>query len=123
MKTALVIDDNRSSADMLVNFLELLEIKAHAAYSPRAALMAVRENMPGVIFLDLNMPGLSGFEVLGYLRREPGASEVPVIVVTSDDQPETAARVREMGGTRVIVKPISIEVLEEVLRTNHLLEE
>ena len=123
MKSALVIDDNRNAADILVNFLELLEMEPQVAYSPKAALFAIQDSIPDVVFLDLNMPGLSGYEVLSYLKREPGASEVPVIVVTSDDQPETAQRARSEGASSVLIKPISIEGLEETLRILRILEE
>lgn len=123
MKSALVIDDNRNAADILVNFLELLEMGTRVAYSPKAALLAIQDSIPDVVFLDLNMPGLSGFEVLSYLKREPGASDVPVIVVTSDDQPETAQRARSEGASSVLIKPISIEGLEETLRIMRILEE
>jgi CheY-like chemotaxis protein len=123
MKSALVIDDNRVAADILVNFLELLELEARPAYSPKAAFLAVRDSTPDVIFLDLSMPGLSGFEVLSYLRREPGVSHVPVIVVTSDDQPETAIRAQREGASSVIIKPVSVERLEESLRHAKILED
>jgi CheY-like chemotaxis protein len=76
-----------------------------------------------MIFLDLNMPGLSGFEVLSYLRREPSVRHVPVFVVTSDDQPETAARAHNDGASSVLIKPISIEALEDILRSAKILEE
>jgi CheY-like chemotaxis protein len=51
--------------------LQLLEIQARPAYGVRAGLLALNEAVPDVVFLDLNMPGLSGFEVLAYLRRDP----------------------------------------------------
>ena len=120
MATALVIDDNRQTADALCQMLSLLEVDATAAYGPRDALLSLRENPVDIIFLDINMPGLDGFEVLAFLRREPDLREVPVVVVTSDDQPETARRVRETGALKMMLKPASVEGLEKVLTQANL---
>lgn len=120
-RTALVIDDNRSNADILCNFLSLLDIQASAAYGPRPALAKLHETMPDVIFLDLSMPGWSGFEVLAYLRRDPHTADIPVIVVTGDDQNETKLKALEEGAKAVLVKPVNIESLEEILRNLDLL--
>ena len=115
MPDALVIDDNRQTANSLCRMLDLLGVPAEAAYGSRTGLMRLAEHVPDIVFLDINMPGVDGFEVLGYLRRQPELANTPVIVVTSDDQPETAKRAQELGVVALIVKPFSIEVLEDVL--------
>lgn len=112
MLTALVIDDNRKLADVMVMMLEMLGIKAQPAYGSRSGLMSLEENVPDVIFLDINMPGVDGFEVLSYIRRTPGCEDTPVFIVTSDDQPDTAVRVKELGAAALIVKPVTVDVLE-----------
>jgi CheY-like chemotaxis protein len=94
----------------------LLGVRAKAAYGPRAALMLLADGVPDIIFLDINMPGVDGFEVLAYLRREPRYASIPVVVVTSDDQPETANKARRTGALLTIVKPASIEAIERVLK-------
>ena len=121
MKKALVIDDNRIAADILCQFLRLLEIETKPVYGPGPAMRLLRETPPDVVFLDLNMPGLDGFEVLGFLRRDPNTAEIPVIIVTSDDQRETAQRAREEGALAILIKPVSIESLEAVLRQAQLI--
>ncbi|MDI6768370.1 MAG: response regulator [Anaerolineales bacterium] len=50
------------------------------ALSPSAGITILQENIPQMIFLDINMPGVSGFEVLAYLRREPRLMQVPVVI-------------------------------------------
>lgn len=120
MATALVVDDNRQTADTLCRMLSLLKIEARASYGPRDALLSLRENPVDIIFLDINMPGLDGFEVLAFLEREPDLREVPVVVVTSDDQPETARRVRETGALKILLKPATVEGLEQVLKQANL---
>jgi CheY-like chemotaxis protein len=92
------------------------ELQTRAALSPAAGLAIMRENVPQVVFLDISMPGLTGFEVLAFLRREPALAEVPVIIVTSDDQPETKVRALQKGAQGLIVKPVMPEVLETTLQ-------
>jgi CheY-like chemotaxis protein len=116
MTKALVIDDTQISADTLSQMLGLLGVEARAAYGPRAAMMALQSFQPDIIFLDVNMPGVDGFEVLSYLRRYPGLADVPVVFVTSDDQPETAGKLRRTGALLVIYKPASIDSLELALK-------
>jgi CheY-like chemotaxis protein len=69
-----------------------------------------------VVLLDINMPGVDGTEVLAFLKREPRLAPVPVIVITSDDQPETRQRVLTGGAVAMIIKPATIDALEEALR-------
>lgn len=119
-KTALVIDDNRQAADSLCQLLGVLDFDARPVYGPRGALMALDHFIPDVVFLDINMPGLDGFEVQAFLRRDPRLAETPVIFVTSDDQPETERKVRRTGALGVIVKPVSLQDLDALLRPHGL---
>lgn len=121
MPTVLVIDDNRHTADSLCQLVSLLDLETRVAYGPRAAMMVLAEFVPDALFLDLNMPGVSGFEVLGYLRRDPRLQHVPVIVVTADDERTTAQRARQEGAVAVVVKPATLEALEEALRAARLI--
>ena len=117
MTIALVIDDSREQADALCEILSMLEIEAFPAYGPRAAMLALRKIDPDIVYLDINMPGVDGFEVLAYLRRYPKLHGVPVVIVTSDDQPETASKARKTGALLMLIKPATVEGIEKSLRT------
>jgi putative molybdopterin biosynthesis protein len=121
MSEALVIDDNRQTADALVRVLKALNLPSRAAYGPGPAMAILAVDIPRMVFLDINMPGVDGFEILSYLRREPRLSAVPVFVVTSDDQPQTRERALREGAKALIVKPASVETLETALRQFHLM--
>jgi len=120
MHKALVIDDNRNTADSLCQLLSFLDMDARPAYGPRAAMLALQQFEPEIIFLDLNMPGVSGFEVLAYLKRDPRLSAIPAVVVTAEEERPTVQRAHQEGALAVIIKPASIETLENVLRLAHL---
>lgn len=123
MVDALIIDDNRHAVEGLRKLLMLFDVSSRAAYGSRAGMMAFQEKAPDVVFLDINMPGVDGFEVFSYFNRIPEFEDTPVIVITSDDQPETAARALELGALDVVIKPATVEVLEAALQEANLLED
>ncbi len=115
MDSVFVVDDNRNMADALVGMLGILGINAKAIYGSSQAFAVLAKQTPRLILLDVNMPGVDGVEVLAFVRREPRLSKVPVVIVTSDDQPETRARVLEHGAKALIIKPASLDSLQPVL--------
>ena len=116
MTKALVIDDNQVAADSIQQMLDFLGVEAKVAYGPRAAMIALKDYIPDIVFLDINMPGVDGFEVMSYLQRYPRMEHIPFVFVTSDDQPETAKKVRATGALLIIIKPITLEELESSLK-------
>lgn len=116
MVDGLIIDDNRQTADALQQMLGLLDLPAKVAYGSSPALTLLASYVPRFICLDINMPGVDGTEVLAYIRREPRLKNVPVIVITSDDQPETRQHVMRGGAQAMVIKPVTIDMLETVLK-------
>lgn len=117
MTEALIIDDNRTTADALGQMLNVLGFKARVAYGSGAAVKLLAGGFtPDFICLDINMPGVNGLELLAYLRREPRLIPVPVFVITSDDQPETRRKVMRLGANIMIIKPATIDALEDGLK-------
>ena len=122
MAEGMIIDDNRQTADALNQMLSVLGLNARVAYGSSPAMEILgRGYTPLFICLDINMPGVSGTEVLAFLRREPRLMNVPVIVITSDDQPETRDKVMKLGATAMIIKPATIDALEEALKKAKML--
>jgi len=117
MNEGLVIDDNRQTADALNQMLNVLGFKTRVAYGSSSAMEILGGGFtPKFICLDINMPGVDGIEILAYLRREPRFMPVPVFVITSDDQPETRTKVMKLGATAVLIKPTTIDAMENVFK-------
>ena len=116
MSEALIIDDNRETADALKQMVDLLGVPARVAYGASPAISALSSMTPRLVLLDINMPGVDGTEILAFLRREPRLAGVPVIVITSDDQPETRQRVMQGGATSMIIKPAAFDALEAAFK-------
>ncbi len=111
-----IIDDNRQTADALQQMLEILELPARVAYGSSPAIVMLGSLVPRFVCLDINMPGVDGTEVLAYIRREPRLKKVPVIVITSDDQPETRQNMLKGGAQAVLVKPATLDSLEAAFK-------
>ena len=122
MDEGLIIDDNRQTADALNQMLQVLGFKARVAYGSSSAMEMLGSGFtPKFICLDINMPGVDGTEILTYLRREPRLMRLPVFVITSDDQPETRTKVMKLGATTVLIKPATIDAMEDALKKVKLL--
>lgn len=121
MKYGLIFDDNRQTAEALKASLKIWEISARIVLKPDKAMAILLENSPDIIFLDVNMPGINGFEILAKIKSEPSLKGIPVIFVTTDDQPETAKRAMQGGAQELIIKPVMPELLSAALRRASLL--
>ena len=122
MNEGLIIDDNRQTADALQQMIGVLGFQARVAYGSSAAMAILGTGFnPKFICLDINMPGVDGMEILAYLKREPRLLKAPVFVITSDDQPETRAKVNKLGATMMIIKPATIDALEAAFKSAKIL--
>lgn len=115
----LLVEDDRRTAESLASQLRVMGHTVSMALSPRLAMQTLNQVIPDVIFMDINMPGINGLEVVRFLRRDPVTSMVPVVVVTANDSPEIKEQSYEAGADYFLVKPTSIEDLEAAL--NHVL--
>jgi CheY-like chemotaxis protein len=78
---------------------------------------AGRRQRPGLILLDISMPGLDGFEILEGVKSSPQLRSIPVIMLTSTDHPREIQRSYQLGASAYIVKPVDFERLHEKVRT------
>jgi CheY-like chemotaxis protein len=88
----------------------------HVAHDGTSALDAVRQFRPDVAFLDIGMPGLTGYEVAEAVRAEPWGRDITLIAVTGWGQPEDSQRARNAGFDRHLVKPIDPAELDRLLQ-------
>lgn len=123
MLYAYVIDDNRETADSLCQWLSLFDYDTRVALGPLAAIEALVQRVPDVIFLDIHMQGMDGVEVCRFIRRDPRTTEVPIIGMSSDTQSTLVERVRLAGANGFLGKPLEYETLGEVLRAVEKLNE
>ncbi|MBN1440946.1 MAG: response regulator [Anaerolineales bacterium] len=111
-KTALVVDDNRETADGLVKMLTLIGFTAQPVYSPRLAIESMSRGLPQLLVLDVHMQGVDGGEVIRFIRRDPLLSSVPILAVSSDTQDAIVAGILAAGADAFLPKPVEFDDLE-----------
>lgn len=91
--------------------------EAAVAYLEGRGEYAARERhpLPTVLLLDLKLPRRSGFEVLSWVRAQPGLKRLPVVVLTSSRELEDVDRAYELGASSYLVKPVSLAEFTDML--------
>lgn len=103
----LIVDDNKSNANILKYVLQNQGYEAHAVFDGFEAMENVYNIMPDVILLDIMMPGKSGYEVCEELRADERSREIPIIMVTALHADEDKMKALSIGADDFISKPIN----------------
>lgn len=112
----LVADDSQDGADSLAFLLRAAGHEVHTAYDGRSAIRLAEEVRPDVVLLDIGMPEVSGYDVARAIRRESWGRSMRLIALTGWGQAEHRRRSLEVGFDDHLVKPVELEVLEDVLQ-------
>jgi two-component system, OmpR family, phosphate regulon response regulator PhoB len=107
MLTVLIADDEAHVVELVRVTLEDERVRVVAACDGATALELAAELEPELIFLDVNLPDLSGLEVCRRLRREPSLAGVRIVMLTAAAQQDDIARGLEAGATHYLTKPFS----------------
>ena len=100
----LIVDDTMYTCQLLLLVAKLVQIEGHCCSGGYAALEWLEHHRPDLIFLDLNMPDLSGLEVLRRIKADPGLRDLPVILHTASDDPASHQSARALGSYATLVK-------------------
>jgi CheY-like chemotaxis protein len=111
----LVVDDNLDAAESLVALLEVLGHTTAVAHDGMQGLEAAREFVPDLVFLDIGLPGMSGYEVARAIRRTAALREVVLIALTGWGAQSDQQQSHEAGFDQHLTKPVSLEALEQAL--------
>jgi len=114
-KRVLLIDDNVDAASMMQALLTALGYTVEAANTGRQGLALARSFRPHIVFLDLGMPIMSGYEVAIALRRMPGLDDVFLLALTGWNDQATRRAVVAAGFDRHLVKPANFEQITSIL--------
>jgi signal transduction histidine kinase/DNA-binding response OmpR family regulator len=112
----LVADDNRDSADSLAMMLEMLGHEVSCAHDGVEALETAKRSKPELVFLDLGMPRMNGYDAARMIRNQPECDGVVLVALTGWGQEEDRRRSYEAGFDHHIVKPIDFAVVETLLK-------
>ena len=114
-RRVLVVDDNPDGADSLAEVLRLLGHNAEVAYDGRAAVAKAVNDSFDVVLLDINMPGMDGYEAARRIRAEAPGGPHRFVAMTGFGTEEDHARSRNEGFLAHLVKPVDYDRLMEIL--------
>ena len=107
----LIVDDEPANLEMLSRRLSVRGFQLLTAPSGPAALSLIKEARPDLVLLDLMMPGMSGMETLSHIRERISSSELPVIMVTANNDRSVMLEAIRGGANDFLTKPVDLEVL------------
>jgi two-component system phosphate regulon response regulator PhoB len=118
----LIVEDHPTMREAMRLVLEHEGFEIREASDGPAALSMVRAEPPDLVFLDLNIPGMSGADVLRELKQDPSTKDVRVIIVTATGEEERGGVLR-LGADEYFTKPFSptalLRTVESVLGDAH----
>lgn len=114
-KRILIADDNENIREALTYLLEDEGYKLNLAKDGSDTLKKVKEFRPHILFLDIMMPEMNGYEVCKTIKNDPDLKGIYVIMLTAKGQVAEQERGKEVGADEYIVKPFSpMEILTKI---------
>ena len=126
MKLIWIVDDDEEMGRAISLMLKLLDCETRYFMNPRPAAQALLAGgRPDMMVLDINMPEVSGLDMLEFLRRRKEWKSLPVIMLSSEAADVTVDQAMQLGADGYVMKPVTIEELEKVMSQafyNHIIK-
>ena len=116
----LVADDDPFSRAMAVSRLAVLDVSVIEAENGEKAMLALQDHKIDLAIIDLEMPVIDGFMLLGCIRGHPRLKHIPVVVLTGREDREAMAQALSNGATSFLQKPLNWTAFGDHIR--HLIE-
>lgn len=113
----LYIEDNPVNLKLMQHiFARRRDLVLHDAVDAERGIEIARELRPALILLDINLPGMDGYEALAILKKDERTASIPVVALTANAMKGDAERGRRAGFDGYLTKPINIEALFTLLQ-------
>jgi len=106
-KVILVIEDNKTNMKLVTTLLSIDNYKILEAYDAESGIKLAKSKKPDLILMDIQLPGIDGFEATKILKNDPETSDIPIIALTSYAMREDKEKAVEVGCDDIIVKPLN----------------
>ncbi len=114
-RKVLVVDDNKAAATMLGMVVKMLGNEVRKAHDGEEGIEVAEEFMPDVIFMDIGMPKMNGYEAARHIRLQPWSNGMTLIALTGWGQEEDKLKTKEAGFDYHLVKPAEPATIQELL--------
>jgi DNA-binding response OmpR family regulator len=124
MRHVWIVDDDEEMSRAVGLMLNLLDCETTSFLTVRSAVQSLLTGkMPDLVILDINLPEVSGLDMLEFLRRRPEWKNLPIVMLSSESADSIVDKALELGADSYVMKPVTIEELEKAMATsfsNHL---
>jgi CheY-like chemotaxis protein len=107
----LIVEDEEINQDIIKTTLEKLNISIRSAFTGAEALKEINEYKPDLILLDFYLPDMNGDTVLDFIRSKYSKAEMPVLIISSQEDKENVIKLGKLGVNGYIVKPFKAKML------------
>jgi|GEM_PF-3562241 len=114
-RSIVIIEDNRDTAKALQVLVSVMGGEAHVAHAGLSGLSVIREVRPGLVFVDIGLPDIDGYEVCRIIRREPFGTAMTVIAISGWGAQEDKRRATEAGFDAHLTKPPDVAKLQRYI--------
>jgi len=116
MREVWIVEDDDEMSHAVKLMLQLLDYSVNIFRDARSvARQLLGGDRPDVMLLDINMPEVSGIDLLEFLRKQKGLKDLPVVMLSSETTDVQVDEAMEIGANGFIFKPVTIDELEEAL--------
>ncbi len=120
-KKALVQDDQPAMRAAAASLLALNGFDVDQAEDGAKGMAMAKTNKYDIIFSDIEMPNMNGFEFLARMKKDPNLASVPIVMCTTLSKPDQIEKARQLGAVSYVVKPMKPETLERALKNAKLI--
>ena len=118
MRDIWVVDDDEEMSRAVGLMLQMLDSNVRVFNSVRSAAQTfISGKKPDLIILDVNMPEVSGLDMVEFLRRRPESKDLPIVMLSSEATDIIVDKALELGADSYVMKPVSLEELEKAMAT------
>ncbi|MGZ9234616.1 MAG: response regulator [Anaerolineales bacterium] len=118
MRQVWIVDDDEEMNRAIGLMLKVLDCEVLTFHNARSAVQTLLTGKsPELLLLDINMPEVSGLDMLEFLRRRREWKALPIIMLSSDSAESTVDKALRMGADSYLMKPVTVEELEKAMAT------
>ena len=116
MSTVLIIEDNDKNMKLARDVLQAKGYKTLEAVTGEEGIKLAKENVPDLVLMDIQLPGINGIDAFKALRADPKTARIPVVALTASVTPTDRSQITAAGFDAFIGKPINLKEFVETVK-------
>jgi len=118
MRRIWIVDDDEEMSRAVGLMLKMLDFEVASFFNVRSAAQTLLVGQrPDLIILDINMPEVSGLDMVEFLRRRPESKDIPIVMLSSEAADSIVDKALNLGADSYVMKPVTIEELDKAMAT------